>query len=216
MAELPPPEPLVRRAIRRVREWGGPELYRVTFLFVLGLCVGSAYGMTEPGYTLGERILNRIRSIPATELPPPAPPAPEPSPKEDPSSPPAPVPSDDRYVDLWKVIFLHNLRAAGAAAIGGLLTQLIPLGVSLLNGTVLGLCCVVIVAGDGLSFPQLILLLGPHGVFELPAMLLAGAIGVRLTRVARQDPRPGARWRALGNSWRELAVVTVLLLLAAA
>lgn len=208
--------PLHRRVWSRIREWGGPELYRVTVLFVFGLCVGSAYAMTEPGYRLGETLLDRIRSIPDSESPPPKPPAAaEPSPEG------TPLPAGGRetptssYFRYWKAIFLHNLKVALIAAVGGMLTRGIPLAVSLLNGTMLGLCTVVIVLGDGLSFLQLLLFLGPHGVFELPAILFACAIGARLTRVARDDPKSGARWRALRNSWRQLAAVAVLLLLAA-
>src|ERR1043165_1260691 len=110
MAE--PAGPPHRRMVNRIREWGGPELYRVTVLFVFGLCVGSLYAMTEPGYRLGEKVLNRIRSIPASELPSPAAPAPEPSTPEEPKPAPAPGSPEHRYLDLWKVIFLHNLKVA--------------------------------------------------------------------------------------------------------
>ena len=212
----PPRDPLFGRTVRRIREWGGPELYRVTVLFVFGLCVGSAYAMTEPGYRLGERLLNKIRSIPAAELAESSPPAaPDPPPSGTPVDEPAPEPPGSPYFGMWKLIFLHNLKVALVAAIGGMLTRVIPFGVSLLNGTMLGLCCVVIVVGDGLSLLQLILFLGPHGSFELPAILLACAIGSRLTRLARSEPKPGARWRALRDSWKELIGVTVLLLIAA-
>jgi len=210
--------PLHRRIWTRIRKWGGPELYRVTVLFVFGLCVGSAYAMTEPGYRLGETVLDRIRSIPASEFPPPEPPAAaatEPAPAETPAPAGSREPATSPYFRYWKIIFLHNLKVALIAAVGGMLTRGIPLAVSLLNGTMLGLCAVVILVGDGLSLLQLVLFLGPHGVFELPAILFACAIGARLLRVARQDPTSGARWRALRDSWRQLAAVAVLLLLAA-
>jgi hypothetical protein len=216
-SSLPLPEPFHRRSFRRLRQWGGPELLRVPLLFLFGLGFGSAYAMTEPGYRLGERMLDRIRSIPAAELPSPVP-APEPAAQE-PASEPEPEPPTEAppspYFRLFRTIFLHNLKVAMVAALGGLMTRVIPLGVTLLNGTLLGMCSVVIMIGDGLSFVDLVLFLGPHGIFELPAILLASVIGARLTRLGRSDPNPGGRWRALQRSWKELAVTVALLLLAA-
>lgn len=79
-------------------------------------------------------------------------------------------------------IFTNNVRSVFVMLLSGALFGLFPLFGTLVNGVVVG-----VVAGLGarvsplaMSPWSLFLTLAPHGVFELPALWLGGAWGMRL------------------------------------
>ncbi len=78
---------------------------------------------------------------------------------------------------LFFFIFKNNLLAAGMGVLGGVLFGIIPLGVGVVNGLLLGYVGAKVTATQG--FVSLWRLL-PHGIFELPALFLALALGIRL------------------------------------
>lgn len=78
---------------------------------------------------------------------------------------------------VW-ILFLHNLRALGVISILGLLLGIYPAFAMLLNGLIIGVV--------GVMSLQTTTIMGflsgivPHGIFEIPALLLGASLGLRL------------------------------------
>ena len=75
-------------------------------------------------------------------------------------------------------IFVNNLQAAGLMIIGGLTLGLLTAYALFANGVLIGFVVTPAVAETELL--GTLLLLVPHGVFELPAIFIAAAIGFRI------------------------------------
>lgn len=88
-------------------------------------------------------------------------------------------------------LLLHNGRVAAWLALGVLLFGLPTLYVLLLNGFLLGAGAVEFAGTYGTAATVAMLL--PHGVLELPAIVLAGAISARWCHVGWQTARGGRR-----------------------
>lgn len=80
-----------------------------------------------------------------------------------------------RYV-LTMVILINNAGKCLGAVLLGPLFGLAPLGLSVVNGFVLGLVAFVVGSERGVTFLAASLL--PHGVFEVPALLVSVAAGL--------------------------------------
>lgn len=80
-------------------------------------------------------------------------------------------------LELFWFIFLNNVRAAFVGVLGGILFGFIPLGIALMNGAVLGYVGALVSAEEGFGAMWRLL---PHGIFELPALFFALALGMRL------------------------------------
>jgi len=123
------------------------------------------------------------------------------------------------------ILFWHNLRAVLLVAIIGLALGVYPAFSMLFNGLIIGVVGVLSVQNSSLAtFLAGIL---PHGVFEIPALLLGAAIGLRLglgPLVARKRSTfasPGlTTWQGYGQELRDalvmLSLVVLLLAVAAA
>ncbi|RJQ66007.1 MAG: stage II sporulation protein M [Desulfobacteraceae bacterium] len=83
-------------------------------------------------------------------------------------------------IDLFMRIFLHNFMAAALATASGLLFGIFPLISAFLNGLVIGTVLTHLSAYTDLAFIQAVLSIIPHGIFEIPAFLLALAMGLTL------------------------------------
>lgn len=83
---------------------------------------------------------------------------------------------DFQGIELFFAIFLNNLQASAIAYYLGLLFAIVPLFIIFANGLIIGL---ILPLSEQPLF-QTILKLIPHGVFELPAIFLAVALGIRL------------------------------------
>lgn len=82
---------------------------------------------------------------------------------------------------LFSIIFTNNLVAIYSTVIGGLLLGITPLISSIINGYVIGVVAgLTIMQGQG---AVLAVGLIPHGIIEIPALILALAIGLRLGRI---------------------------------
>nr|WP_303647586.1 stage II sporulation protein M [Haloarchaeobius amylolyticus] len=95
-------------------------------------------------------------------------------------------------------LFVHNATIALAMAAGGLLFGLPVVGLLSFNGFVLGSVTAGIVDARGLV--ETVALLAPHGVVELSALWLAGAVGLRWTHVV---------WRTARGDRHETGLVTL-------
>lgn len=115
-------------------------------------------------------------------------------------------------------LFLHNGEIAVRSAFGVLTLGLYTTYVLLVNGFLLG--ATLADAAEVLGLGRAVLVLLPHGVFELPAFWLAGAIGFRwlafVWKLANgdRDRIPGP-WLAL-ESLALTGLALVVLLVAAA
>lgn len=115
------------------------------------------------------------------------------------------------------VIFLNNLRAA-ALTVGLGFTLVFPAVSMGMNGFVAGFVLSAALAARQLTPLQMLAVILPHGIFELPALFLATALGWRIGgafwRGVLGRPRPGAG-RLAGDLGRLGLLVLGLLVLAA-
>jgi stage II sporulation protein M len=125
--------------------------------------------------------------------------------------------SGDPVADVTTLgLFVHNTGVAARMVVGGVLGGVPTAYLLLFNGFALG--SVVVDAAGTLGPLTTMALLVPHGVFELPAIWLAGAVPARWLHVVwavasgrdRATPVPRVMLRTL------LALVVVLALLALA
>jgi len=124
-------------------------------------------------------------------------------------------------------LFLHNLQAALIAYFGGII-GIIPLGALSANGFVYGaflgyLLHNNIVTSSGVLTPgYFIIYTLPHGIFEIPGFIMAGAAGFRLTTmvvgviksVMRKTPISDHYWK-FKDSLALIAIAIVLIFIAA-
>lgn len=77
-------------------------------------------------------------------------------------------------------IFRNNVGLSSIVALGGFTLGLLSIGILVHNGLVLGSALQLVAGQHGLD----VILLGilPHGLFEIPAIILAGAVGIDLGR----------------------------------
>lgn len=126
-------------------------------------------------------------------------------------------------MDLVREIFLQNTVASMAALFGGLLLGTIPFLIVTINGFLIGyIVSSVVAAPDSnpfIGFIVIILGLAPHGIFELPAFLLASAVGLRLGLSYLRSDAKGRRGQVFLGSLKNLLwtipVVVFLLAIAA-
>ncbi|HPW72396.1 MAG: stage II sporulation protein M [Methanothrix sp.] len=82
---------------------------------------------------------------------------------------------------IMMIIFLKNLLASAAAILLGLGLGIVPMMVATSNGFLLGIVGYSAVEREGWLYLAAGIL--PHGIIELPAVLLSIAIGLRLGHV---------------------------------
>lgn len=80
-------------------------------------------------------------------------------------------------LDLIRFIFINNLKSGFFAMIFGVFLGIVPLVVDIMNGYVLGF-----VANKAISIEGVLVLwrLLPHGIFEIPAIMISIGLGLRL------------------------------------
>ena len=128
-------------------------------------------------------------------------------------------------VELTTVsIFTHNLQAALVAYIGGII-GIVPALTLFSNGFLIGSLSGYLMNGtvhQSLSLVDVISYILPHGIFEIPAFIIAGAAGFRLTSVVidlinstRGKPYISDDYRKFKDSLALLAIAVILLVIAA-
>lgn len=109
-------------------------------------------------------------------------------------------------------LFWHNFRAAIGMAVMGVAFGLYPLLGITLNGFIVG----IVLALSLLEGQLLVFLVGilPHGVFEIPALVIAAAAGLYLGWGPLKKPWSGYR-AALSHTLDPLLLACAMLVLAA-
>jgi len=118
---------------------------------------------------------------------------------------------------LALAIFLNNALKTLAVIVLGIFAGLLPLVFLLVNGYVLGLVLHVSLQSKGLSV--FFLAVAPHGVFELPAILLGTSIGLMLGALSLRrffGKGEGSLGNDLARGLRFFVTVIVPMLLLAA
>jgi len=82
---------------------------------------------------------------------------------------------------IFLIIFVNNAVKAFVAMLLGVLFGLAPVLFVVLNGMMVGM--VVYVVGERIGIDRVIMLLLPHGIIEIPAILLACSYGLWLGRM---------------------------------
>ncbi len=112
--------------------------------------------------------------------------------------------------DLAMGIFVNNLQASAIALFGGLILGLGPFFVVITNGFILGFILVSIFAVPindlAQSFTIVLTGLLPHGILEIPAFLLAGALGLKLGIDWLRKENKGQRFKTL---WQNIKYVFI-------
>jgi len=79
--------------------------------------------------------------------------------------------------ELTMFIIYNNIKSAFLAMIFGIVFGILPIAIIILNGYILGFISNKTVAVEGILILWRLL---PHGIFEIPAVLLSTALGMKL------------------------------------
>lgn len=170
------------------------RLKRVLFLFVLGGVIGVVTAFVYPSFiqNILDTFSDKFGPDPALNL------------------------------KLVFGIFEQNLIVSIIAWIGGLVLALPPILIVLSNGFILGYVIAFIASAfssPGHTFVFLSAGLLPHAIFELPAFLIAAALGMSIGLDWLKLGSRGQRLKVLGQSFKRSAkyflIVLILLLIAA-
>lgn len=111
-------------------------------------------------------------------------------------------------IGMVAIIFFNNAFAAAVAIVLGPLFGILPAYSALMNGSLVG----VVVAQE----PASVIMILPHGVFELPAVFIAWGLGLWCGAAAFHAPRwPLIKERLQTSMWIYVLVILPLLMVAA-
>ncbi|MDE2994637.1 MAG: stage II sporulation protein M [Chloroflexota bacterium] len=173
-------------------------------IFLFGCLVGFASARVAPERTLEvvEPVLSQLETLAAQVL------------------------ATDSPLVRSGLIFANNARASVLTLLLGAGFGLVPLGVLLTNGSIIGL---LIGFSTGTPLPDLpdlprdplffAAVLLPHGIIELPAVLVVAAWGLKLGLAPWLPSAAGARtaiWRTTARESLQILVPVLVLLLVAA
>jgi stage II sporulation protein M len=83
--------------------------------------------------------------------------------------------TEDNPADMFAKLLANNLEACIMLFLGGASFGILTLGILGLNGIVIGSVTEIVSQGHSATFIAAALL--PHGIFEIPAFIIAGALG---------------------------------------
>ena len=109
------------------------------------------------------------------------------------------------------LIFQRNLQATLVLSIGGVVFGLISFMGLLFNGVILGIVAGALLVNGKLLFVLATLI--PHGVFEIPALLLSGAWGFRIGTEWILDRHKGKRKQVFLSNFKKLLYFIPFLIL---
>ncbi len=81
-------------------------------------------------------------------------------------------------LEIMLLIFINNTIAMFISVLFGIVLGIVPLMVLVLNGFIIGTIVRLLLVDNGLSF--IIAGLIPHGIIEIPLLLLSTSIGMRI------------------------------------
>ncbi|MGV8152358.1 MAG: stage II sporulation protein M [Candidatus Nanoarchaeia archaeon] len=117
------------------------------------------------------------------------------------------------FFGLWKYIFLNNLKSSFFAFVLGVGFSIFPIFVLVINGYVLGF-----VMNQVASYSSILQLwrILPHGVFEIPAILISIGLGIKLGSYlfVKHEKNEFLKW-ILYSGFIFLVFVVLLLVVAA-
>jgi stage II sporulation protein M len=116
---------------------------------------------------------------------------------------------------LMRFIIANNVQSAVTGTILGVLFAIVPLGIVVINGYVLGFVANKSVNSAGLSVLWRLL---PHGIFEIPAIMISVALGIRLGLflfIYHGKNKRQEFWKWFLNSVRVLIFIIIPLLVIA-
>lgn len=107
-------------------------------------------------------------------------------------------------IELTLGIFLNNLQAAAIAFYVGIFFAIIPVFLAFGNGLIVGMVLSMSPKSLYILLPMLI----PHGIFELPAIFLSAAMGIKLgSWILQENP-----WEFIKEQLNEGTMVLIRLL----
>ncbi|MGI6359354.1 MAG: stage II sporulation protein M [Bacillota bacterium] len=117
-----------------------------------------------------------------------------------------------------KILFWHNLRAVLLVVFLGLALGVYPAFSMLFNGMIIGVVGVVSVGSASLA--AFLAGIVPHGIFEIPGLLLGAAIGLRLGLGPLLSRKKSAfaisgptTWKGYGQELRDAVILLTLAVL---
>ncbi|SFH92411.1 stage II sporulation protein M [Tindallia magadiensis] len=123
---------------------------------------------------------------------------------------------------MWqgvRILFMNNLRASLMMLLGGIILIFPILGIIVNGGLVGAVSALVLKEGSMGLFGFYVVGILPHGIFELPAILLSGAIGLKISKEIISPPQNESRKRRLKKNYQaalwSLPLVITLLAIAA-
>ncbi len=115
-------------------------------------------------------------------------------------------------IGLIRFIFLNNLKSSFFAMGLGIFFGVLPLLILIVNGYVLGFVASKTVAIEGISILWRLL---PHGIFEIPAIMISAGLGLKLGTFLFVKHKKGDFKQWLLNSLRVFLFIVVPLLIVA-
>ncbi len=116
------------------------------------------------------------------------------------------------FVQLIAFIIQNNLKSSLIAVISGILLGVFPIIIALVNGYFLGFVANKSVLVSGYSVLARLL---PHGIFELPALIISLGIGLKLGTVLFAKNKSEALRYNIENSLRVFIFIVLPLLIIA-
>ena len=81
--------------------------------------------------------------------------------------------------EMMRSLFINNSKVAGMVVLFGV-TIVVPLFILVANGVLIG--AAIERASESVSWWDIVYNIAPHGIFEIPAMILAFAVGYRIAK----------------------------------
>jgi len=165
----------------------GKMILVATCLFILGAAVGFLYLSSDPELVISnlDRLLGNILKIGEA------------------------MEENNRVYVMW-LIFENNLKALFVIMFGGVIFGIIPLFGILFNGFIVGIVMALsFYQGKSLAFFLAAVI--PHGILELPAIIVGSAFGLR-TGFELIFPGAYSRWERLKENTKKQALALVILI----
>jgi stage II sporulation protein M len=110
--------------------------------------------------------------------------------------------------DMFPKLFFNNLEACILLFLGGASFGILTIFIMSLNGIVIGAIMEIVSKGHSAVFVAAALL--PHGIFEIPAFILSGALGILLAQALMAEWYGNGDSAVAAYSYARLFLVAVL------